>query len=114
LFVRIKAPILGKTESEDEGSQHEAVLEMRHCGRGLEGGNKQDRLRYERRWTHRFKSMTFENPEQLLLVPESYEVETLLDGESPALRRIQHTFKDFRRFLGEVQVTPVDDRLNAK
>jgi hypothetical protein len=80
----------------------------------VKGGNKQDRLRYERRWTHRFKSMTFENPEQLYLVPEFWEVETLLDGESPALRRERHTFKDFRRFLGEVQVTPVDDQLNAK
>lgn len=80
----------------------------------VKGGNKQDRLRYERRWTYRFKSMTFENPEELFLVPESWEVETLLDGESPALRRMRHTFKDFRRFLGEVQVTPVDNQLNAK
>ena len=80
----------------------------------VEGGNKQDRLRYERRWIERYKFITFENPERVFLVPESWEVETLLDGESPAVRRSVHTFKDFRRFLGEVQVTPVDDRLNAK
>jgi hypothetical protein len=80
-----------------------------------QSGKKQGRLRrYERRWTERYKYLTFENPEQVFLVPESWEVETLLDGESPAVRRSVHTFKDFRRFLGEVQVTPVDDRLNAK
>jgi hypothetical protein len=84
-------------------------IEMRAGPVELVESGKQDRLRYERRWTMRFKSATFEDPAQVFQVPESWEVETLLSGESPALRRSVQTFKNFRRFRGEVRITPVND-----
>ena len=75
----------------------------------LDGLKKKDRRRFERRSTMRYKTIKFDDPEQVFLVPESFETATLLDGEVPAVRRTIHSFMDFRRFIGKVTITPIDN-----
>lgn len=75
----------------------------------VEGRSEQATWSYERQWTASFQLRRFENPEQALLVPESAEVATFLAGESPAVRRMVTTHGDFRRFVADVEITPLDE-----
>lgn len=75
----------------------------------VQSRNDNDRWRHERRGSMRYKTIAFEDPEQVFLVPESQEMAILIEGESPAVRRWVHSFTNYRRFTGEVRRTPLED-----
>ena len=67
------------------------------------GGGK---LKFEVAMTARFHSMTFENPRQTLMVPESIETVQTTKGMQPPLVRTTHTFGNFKRFAADVKINP--------
>jgi hypothetical protein len=63
--------------------------------------------RYSMELTARFKSMTFENPTQTFVVPESVEwINTLKGGRNPVTRKL-HSFNNYKRFTGDIQIEPL-------
>jgi hypothetical protein len=55
----------------------------------------------------RMKSISFENPAETFLVPESIEtIRTYKGAEDPTIRQT-HTFGGFKRFSGEIKITPL-------
>jgi hypothetical protein len=67
------------------------------------------RMSYERRTTTRFTRIAFDDGEEVFLVPESFEsVQTVKGGRRPVVRTLQ-SFSDYRRFQGEVRITPSED-----
>lgn len=66
-----------------------------------------DKRTYAIEMTNRFKSMTFADPSQTLVVPESMEhIATMKGGKNPVIRTF-YSFSDFKRFTGDVQITPL-------
>ena len=64
------------------------------------------KLKFEYGLTARFHSMTFENPTQTLMVPESIETVQTVAGMQPPLLRTTHTFGNFKRFAADVKIIP--------
>lgn len=69
--------------------------------------NGKHKRRYSMETTARFGSMTFENPSQTLVVPESIEwISTLKGGKNP-ISRVLHSFGNYKRFTGDIQIEPL-------
>lgn len=64
------------------------------------------KLKFQYGLTARFHSMTFENPTQTLMVPESIETVQTVTGMQPPLVRTTHTFGNFKRFAADVKIIP--------
>ena len=64
------------------------------------------KVKFEYGLTARFHSMTFENPTQTLMVPESIETVQTVTGMQPPLVRGAHTFGNFKRFAADVKIIP--------
>jgi hypothetical protein len=64
------------------------------------------KLKFEFAMTARFRSMTFENPQQTLMVPDSIETVRTIKGMQPPLVRTTHTFGNFKRFAADVKIIP--------
>jgi hypothetical protein len=68
--------------------------------------SRKPRSSYETEMTARFKSMTFENPHQTLMVPESLETVTITaDGRT---LRTMHSFSNYKRFSGDIKILPAE------
>jgi len=64
------------------------------------------KVKFEYALTARFHSMSFENPKQTLMVPESIETVRSIKGAQPPLVRTTHSFGNFKRFAAEVKINP--------
>ena len=68
------------------------------------------RLRYAvQDYSVRFRRQRFEGPEQTLLVPESAEALTVIEGASRPRLRTTVRFSDYRRFRSDVKVVEEPD-----
>jgi hypothetical protein len=65
-----------------------------------------DKIVYQRDMTVRFKSMTFMNPDQTLLVPESTETVITFKGAKTPISRVIQSFSNYKRFTGDIQIAP--------
>lgn len=69
--------------------------------------NGRDKLTFELVLTSRFRAITFESPAQTFMVPESSErIDTTKGWRIPVMRYV-HSYRDFKRFTGEVQIKPL-------
>jgi hypothetical protein len=63
-----------------------------------------DNLTFEYVMTSRFRAMTFENPSETLMVPDSFErVFTTRGWRIPVFRTV-YSFSDFKRFSGDAEI----------
>jgi hypothetical protein len=70
---------------------------------------KRDTYTHERAMTLRFHSVSFENSGQKVLVPESSEFVTTITGIDAPTHRTFHSFGNYKRFAGDVKVTPLGE-----
>jgi hypothetical protein len=74
------------------------VLQFEERSEPFEFKKGRDRLTFEYVMTSRFRAMTFENPGETLMVPDSFErVFTAKGWRIPVLRTL-YSFSDFKRF----------------
>jgi hypothetical protein len=69
---------------------------------------KSAKITFECVTTERFKFMRFDSPTETFMVPESTETLEIYKGAPDGARRIRHTFADYKRFSGEIRITPAE------
>jgi hypothetical protein len=72
--------------------------------------NGKTRLKYQQEMMARFRKMTFENPSQILVVPETLQfVRTITGGQRYPVVRTLHSFTGFKRFLGDTKINVIEE-----
>jgi len=69
---------------------------------------KSKKITFEMTTTVRFKRMSFENPQESLVVPESIEILRTFKGAKGGGVRTLHVFTDYKRFTGETRIEPLE------
>jgi hypothetical protein len=71
---------------------------------------RKEKLRHEMGMTARFKRVSFENPDQTFVVPDSEEwFRNIKGGQRFPVVRVFHSFTNYKRFLGDTKIVVVEE-----
>jgi len=80
------------------------VLQFEERSEPFEFKKGRDNLTFEYVMTSRFRAMTFENPSEALMVPDSFERVFTTRGWRIPVFRTMYSFSDFKRFSGNAEI----------
>jgi hypothetical protein len=71
--------------------------------------NGRDKLVFDARIVSRFRRTTFQSPQETYVLPESVEMvyTTKGAGAPTPVRRLVHSFGNYKRFTGDIRITPL-------
>jgi hypothetical protein len=75
---------------------------------------KGKKITFEMATTFRFKRMSFENPHESLVVPESIEILRTFKGAKGGGVRTLHAFTDYKRFTGETRIESLEGLFRSR